>query len=43
MSQSRLRSLMLMSVKTDMEETLDTDELVEKLSPAAPRRMNLRY
>ena len=24
------------------EETLDTDELVEKLSLAVPRRMNLR-
>ena len=41
MSQSRLKLLTLMSVKTDIQETLDTDELVEKFSSAAPRRMNL--
>ena len=42
MSQNRLESLVLMSVETDIQETVDTDELVEKVSSAAPRRMNLR-
>ena len=38
MSQSRLKSLMLTSVEKNIQETLDTDELVEKYSSAAPRR-----
>ena len=42
MTRSRLKSFMLMSVKTDIQETVDTDDLVEKFSSAAPRRMNFR-
>ena len=42
MSQSRFESLMLMSVETDIQETVDTNELVEKFSFAGPRRMILR-
>ena len=30
-----------MSVEADIQETLDTDELVEKFASAAPRRMSL--
>ena len=31
-----------MSVETNIQETLDTDVLIEKFSSAAPRRMTLR-
>ena len=31
-----------MSVETDIQETLNTHDLVEKFSSAAPRPMNVR-
>ena len=43
MSQSRVESLMFMSVEAEIQEALDSDKLVEKFSSAASRRTNLRY